>query len=171
MMRTIDPMIAATIFFAFTSHGALANTDSKEFDQSMAPILAAYLQIQVTLAGDKTGGVTKAAEAIATSASKIDPKKITGKNAKVFSEISAKVATMAKALKAAKTLAEMRTEFKVLSEPMGAWARIAKPTDVMIVHCSMANGSWLQKRGDKRNPYFGSSMLRCGHVVFKGVPK
>ena len=35
----------------------------------------------------------------------------------------------------------------------------------VVVFCSMAQKVWLQPKGEIGNPYYGSSMLRCGKVV------
>jgi hypothetical protein len=48
---------------------------------------------------------------------------------------------------------------------MAMWGTMSKPKGIDVVFCSMAKGSWLQKRGEVRNPYYGSSMLTCGEVV------
>jgi len=35
----------------------------------------------------------------------------------------------------------------------------------VVVHCSMAKGSWLQADRSVANPYYGASMLTCGEIV------
>lgn len=34
-----------------------------------------------------------------------------------------------------------------------------------VIHCSMADASWVQTSEQVENPYHGSSMLRCGEVT------
>ena len=65
----------------------------------------------------------------------------------------------------AKSLKDMRTAFKGLSKPVTKWAKATKPKGLDVAYCSMAKGSWVQKRGEIRNPYYGASMLTCGEVV------
>ena len=76
-----------------------------------------------------------------------------------------KIAAGAKGLVVARTLAEAREAFKVLSKPMAMWGTMAKPEGIDVVYCSMSRGSWLQPTGAVRNPYHGKSMLGCGEVV------
>ncbi|MCM2279515.1 MAG: DUF3347 domain-containing protein [Oligoflexia bacterium] len=113
-------------------------------------LLAPYLTIQETLAKDSVEGVAEAARALEKASSSAPGAK--------------EIATAARTLAHAKTLADARNGFKQLSAPMTAWAATAKPAEVQTVYCSMAKAKWLQKKGAIRNPYYGTGMLECGEL-------
>ncbi len=64
---------------------------------------------------------------------------------------------------AASDIKTMRKAFKPLSEEVAAHGA---PDGFGVAFCPMADsntgGYWVQKKGKIANPYFGSSMLRCG---------
>lgn len=69
-----------------------------------------------------------------------------------------------------KTIEQLRKNFGSLSKAMIALVRDfykdQPETDkVYQLYCSMAPGHWLQTDKDTRNPYYGSSMLKCGELV------
>ena len=59
----------------------------------------------------------------------------------------------------------MRSAFKPLSE---AVTKLELPKGLVVASCPMVPASWVQKDGDIRNPYYGSSMLTCGTIKKKG---
>jgi Cu(I)/Ag(I) efflux system membrane fusion protein len=150
---------------AAPAHATSPSAATKVFDAQMQPIATEYLKIQTALAADKMDGVTDAATQIAALAAKVDASSVTGEHKKHLAAVPAKVVEGAKAVAAAKDIAGARTALKTLSRPMAMWATMSKPAGIDVVFCSMAKGSWLQKAGDVRNPYYGASMLNCGQVV------
>lgn len=143
---------------------ALAGANSG-FDQGMQPILQSYLEIHDALASDKTAGIQAAARAIATASKALDAKSVTGEHAEHYEHLPMKLEKAAQKLAAAEGIDSSREAFKELSRPMAMWGTMAKPEGVVVVFCSMAKGSWLQKKGDVRNPYYGARMLGCGEIV------
>jgi len=135
------------------------------FDQGMQPILQSYLKVQDALAADKTAGVQAAARAIAASGKKLDAKSVTGEHAEHYKHLPMNLTKAAEQLAAAKDITAAREAFKELSKPMAMWGTMAKPKGVVVMFCAMAKGSWLQKKGEVRNPYYGASMLGCGEIV------
>lgn len=123
---------------------AHAKIEGQKKDSAMGAALVNYLKIQETLASDSTQGVGELAQAISVQAPKL--KKVS------------------LALAQEKEIKPMREHFKDLSSLMVLWAKVEKPAGVQIVTCSMANGSWLQKTGAVRNPYYGKGMLECGEI-------
>ena len=64
---------------------------------------------------------------------------------------------------------ESRKKFKNLSRSMIAYIKelygtIKDTENIYVYYCPMANASWLQKEEGTRNPYYGSSMLKCCSV-------
>ncbi len=143
----------------------LAHANTTKFDAAMQPVAMEYLKIQEALAADSTKGIAEAAKAISTLAAKLDPKTVTGAHAKHYADLPAKVSAAASTLAAAKDISAAREALKLLSQPLSMWATMSTPAGVDVVYCSMAKGSWLQKAGAVRNPYYGAKMLACGEVV------
>jgi len=66
-------------------------------------------------------------------------------------------------------LEEAREKFKSLSQSVTSYlkalqGKIKGTEKSYIYYCPMADASWLQKEEGTRNPYLGSSMLKCGTV-------
>jgi hypothetical protein len=111
-----------------------------------------YLQVQAALADDKFEPVAMNAKAIGAVAATL------GKDAEAL-------ATTAKKLEAAKDITAARTAFGEVSDALIAYAEKTKSelgADVRVAYCPMVNQSWLQKDKEIKNPYYGASMLSCG---------
>lgn len=64
-----------------------------------------------------------------------------------------------------KTIEELRTSFKALSEVYMANGNKREMNDLQKASCPMAAAKWVQKKGELRNPYYGKSMLECGEKI------
>jgi hypothetical protein len=64
-----------------------------------------------------------------------------------------------------KSIDELRTSFKKLSEVYMAHGNKKEMKDLQKASCPMAEAKWVQKKGDLRNPYYGKSMLECGEKI------
>ena len=140
-------------------------TGTQQFDRQMELILDSYLKVAKALSGDSIEGVPVLAKSIAAQTPKLDSSSVTGEHAAHYKDVPTNLQKAAQALSQAKTLDEARASFKKLSMPMAMWVTMSKPKDIDVIYCSMAKGSWVQKRGKVRNPYFGAEMLDCGEVV------
>ena len=85
-----------------------------------------------------------------------------------LSEIAGKIGSGAAEMKG-QGLEEARERFKGLSQSIinylkALQGKINGTEKSYIYYCSMADASWLQKEEGTRNPYLGSSMLKCGTV-------
>ncbi len=136
-----------------------------DFDKSMNPVLQQYLAVQTALSGDSMAGTRVAAERMVALTAKLDGSKVKGQHAQHYRELPAKLRHAAAGVAKATTLEGVREAFRQLSKPMAMWGTMSKPAGVDVVFCSMAKGSWLQKSGGIKNPYYGASMLACGEVV------
>jgi hypothetical protein len=58
-------------------------------------------------------------------------------------------------------LKTLRESFKSLSESL---AKAELANGLALAYCPMAKAHWVQKNGKVANPYYGSSMLRCGTI-------
>jgi hypothetical protein len=147
--------LAALTFTATTGHAA---------DKAMDTVLTEYGKIHEALAKDTVAGVPEAAAKIQAAAKTLAAPA-------GFAQLPKQVGDAAQALSAAKDLRAARAAFKDLSTPLAAWAQATKPAGVAVLNCSMAHASWLQSDTAVRNPYYGSSMLRCGDVVTQPAGK
>jgi hypothetical protein len=58
-------------------------------------------------------------------------------------------------------LKTLRESFKSLSELI---TKAELANGLALAYCPMAKAHWIQKNGKVANPYYGSSMLRCGTI-------
>lgn len=163
--RTAPIGLVAIASLLLVTARAVADEGTAKFDAQMAPIVEQYIAIHDALASDHTKGVTDAAKAIAKHIAGLDATIVKGEHAGHYKDIPQKMAESAAKLVAAKDLGQARDAMKVLSRPLAMWATMSKPKNIDVVFCSMAKGSWLQRPGAIRNPYYGASMLACGEVV------
>jgi Cu(I)/Ag(I) efflux system membrane fusion protein len=140
-------------------------TGTQRFDQQMEPILESYLQIGNALSSNSIDGVRERADAIAKHAGTLDSASVSGEHAAKYKDVPTNLKKTAQALGEVKTLGDARESFKKLSQPMALWVTMSKPKNINVFYCSMAKGSWVQKHGKARNPYYGPKMLVCGEVV------
>lgn len=134
---------------------------SKAAQAAMAAGVAAYLPWQVALRSDHADEASEAARALA-SALAVDGRL----------KPLAVVRSAAAAAADATDIEEQRVHFKTASDVLIALIKeqgnFAEPLG--LYYCPMAfddtGAYWLQSMGSKLlNPYFGSSMLRCGNIV------
>lgn len=62
-------------------------------------------------------------------------------------------------------IGELRNSFKKLSKVFLKNGKAKELEGLQKVNCSMAKADWVQKKGEIANPYYGSSMLRCGEKI------
>jgi hypothetical protein len=61
----------------------------------------------------------------------------------------------------AEDLKTLREAFQPLSESI---AKAELPNGMAVAYCPMVKAHWVQKNGKVANPFYGSSMLRCGTI-------
>lgn len=144
----------------------------EEFKAQLSGVLAGYLNVQKALAGDDLEAAKKGADGTMKALSKVDMKLLEGeahmkwmKSLKALQEHAGKIS-------AAGDIKTARAEFKPLSDAMIeviACFGASGKAPVYRIHCPMAfehkGADWLQADKETRNPYYGSSMLKCGDLV------
>jgi len=137
---------------------------STEAQPHVDQLAKAYLATQHLLADDKFEGV---ADQMATiqKQSKALVAALTQDNLKTEAQAVSDAAGAE-----AKTLDEARTNFKKLSTAVSALLKDAPPTAAVApalydVYCPMAKADWLQVSKDVANPYLGKQMSTCGKVT------
>jgi hypothetical protein len=114
-----------------------------------------YIKIQVALAADSLKGVPEAAKAVAEAVRADADKKLPAAAAEQAERVG-KATDITAARVAFKALSKTLIDYRMKSQPLMAQYR--------EVYCPMADASWLQTDRNVKNPYYGSSMLRCGTV-------
>ena len=166
MSQRILASVLVTALCAVVDPGIASTAPSATpFDRGMQPILSRYLAIHDALAADSTKGVRAAARAIVRSTAKLNPDLVSGDSAKDYRRLPRELRAAARALAKAETLEQARWAFDQLSRPMTRWIALTKPAGIRVAYCSKARASWLQKGMVVRNPYYGTTMLRCGRIV------
>ena len=149
-MKTLLRIVIASLFIAASAGGLSAAPSSSDVDQ----LLKAYYEIQQGLADDSL----KAGKSAAAALSK-------------HNAAPAELATAAAAVANAPDIKAARDHFQPLSQQMQALVESVGVSSgsVYVARCPMAfggkGGTWLQNDKTIANPYYGSSMLRCGSVI------
>ena len=143
-----------------------------EFQAELAGIWRAYLPVQQALAADDFGKAQQALPQFDSALAAIDEGSLTGHAQHVWSKERANLMKLYAGVQAAKDIKTLRTEFKPLSEEIGVLAKafgFGKPLAVYELHCPMAfegkGATWYQGNDQPRNPYYGSTMLKCADRV------
>lgn len=131
----------------------------------MGPILEAYFPIATMLAEDSTDGLEDASARLAAALDAAIARQ-------PGHALLAEVREHAGRLGAASGIEPARTAFGLMGPAMARLAEVSEVPAGMTVHrmvCGMADapegGVWLQDHDEVRNPYFGSTMLRCARTV------
>lgn len=121
-----------------------------------------YETIRVSLTEDSIETVESAAKSLVEVADQMARSADVGDAAVIVSQVS----TAASKVAEASDIEAARSAFRGLSEAMIQWHAGMGEDATKVAHCPMAAASWLQP-GDEEigNPYYGSSMLRCGSFV------
>jgi hypothetical protein len=146
--------LAAVLFLAAASGIAGAKVSPAK------QLLGQYFLIHKSLALDSIEGVSAAAARIADISHRTAAAEVNGKTQLIA--LSAAAAKLR-----ATDLKSARNGFGELSESLIAFlqANHAKTHPPYQFYCSMVKKHWLQSDKEVRNPYYGSSMLKCGELV------
>lgn len=146
----------------FSPVTAIAGTD-------LSPLFGAYHELQTALAGDDLQAAKKAVTKLETETKNIKEASLTSSVQPVWKKQSHHLSMAVQQTKTANNLNEVRKSFEHISMAMIALSKVGNPNGFQEFHCPMAlnnkGANWLQKGEKTANPYFGSSMLRCGGPV------
>lgn len=135
----------------------------------LADALQGYLALGAALAKDDLGPVSAGAASVADALSRLTAVEIPGDPHFWHVHGGAELVEAARALAKASTMDEARNDFAALSAATVALVQATGvPPGIGAVeklHCPMFGeedgATWLQAKGDVRNPYFGKAMLAC----------
>jgi membrane fusion protein, copper/silver efflux system len=141
------------------------------FRAALGALADAYLELQTALAGDDDGASAGAARALQAALHTVDPGTLRGGAPAAWAEHAEALEREAAATAGARDLAARRVALEPLTRELIAvlerfgYARDGE--DLVVLHCPMAfdgrGGDWIQLDEAVANPYYGSSMLRCGN--------
>ena len=154
---------------------AVATLNLASVEQAqLAPVLSAYLAIQVALAEDDH---TTAKTASSTLLSSLEAVSLGGPVGTAWTRLSAPLQAHATTLSTSTDIAAARGQFEPLSLAVEAWLReLGNPLDapVKVAFCPMAMGSagarWVQQGDVVDNAYYGAMMRTCGEIVGAVAP-
>ncbi len=142
----------------------------RQMTQLTGTVLDNYYRISASLANDSTEGIDESLELIIKNCNKIINIE-SGLQVNVrerLSDIGGNIKDSATEVNGT-GIEEARKRFKVLSQSMIDYVKELQgqtkdAEKIYVYYCPMADASWLQKEEGTRNPYYGSSMLKCGSV-------
>ena len=137
------------------------------------PVLGPYDGIHQSLAADSTDGVAEQAASLAKELDALatgltaDEAGVSGDELDAVKGHVSDAASAAKELAAAGDIEAARDAFGDLSEALVAW-RTLSDSGPAVAYCPMVKKHWLEADAETlENPYYGSSMLRCGSIQSK----
>jgi hypothetical protein len=156
MKPDLLPLIACVASLATACAPTVGKTP--ESGTAMPPsIVEPYLEIQSSLADDRSDNIQARAGDIATAA--------TALGAPAMKIDTAALQLSAAAEAADPDLAALRERFGALSEAIDAYMtglKLRPPDGVRVAFCPMVSKPWMQKGDTLANPYYGKEMPTCG---------
>lgn len=143
-----------------------------EFQRDLAAVWERYLAIQQALAGDGFQDARDLLGALESAVATVDDKPLDTHARQVWHRERTNLGKLIDSLRDAKDIKAMRAEFKPLSEEIGVLAKafgFGEAGPIYELHCPMAfqgkGAVWYQSDRETKNPYFGSTMLKCADRV------
>lgn len=140
------------------------------WNEGLAPVVDAYLEIQAALANDDAVTAKAAAVRLDASVTAFSPEE-PADALLAWEEISRHLRMHAQSASESETIESLRAQFESLSERVAILLRtFGNPTTspLRIAHCPMAfdsrGGEWIQSGEQVDNAYFGSAMRTCGTI-------
>ncbi len=138
------------------------------FAGEFAPVLTAYLKTQEALSHDEHKKAQDAGKTLRAALAGVDMSLLTGEAHVAWMREAEGMTKAATDITGSADIQVARAAFALLSESMIVAAKCygAEKETVHRFHCPMAfgdrGGDWLQRKDKTENPYFGSTMFRCG---------
>ena len=138
--------------------------------RNLAQMLDEYITLKDALVESDAEAAKEAASVVLNSANAM-PVATLEVEQKAFAEQQVdKIRNSAAKIAGTNDLAEQRNNLEDLSEAVFSLTKAFGATDqkVYYQHCPMVNNNqgayWVSTNSEIRNPYFGSSMLKCGSI-------
>ena len=142
------------------------------FREQLGGVYDAYFAVHEALSHDSNADAQRAAERFAGALDGVDMSLLDHEAHLAWMPLLGELRETSAALAAAGDIAAARAAFEGLSAAVTHTARVfgkggTKP--LLVYHCPMAFGNkgadWLQREKGTANPYFGSTMFKCGSVT------
>jgi Cu(I)/Ag(I) efflux system membrane fusion protein len=158
-------------FFTLTlAYGQSAQQVQEPVKTQLKEVLKSYLDLKNALvASNAKKSKDKAAELV-SNIDKVDESKLEGNQKTIYVKAKSGLKSHAEEIAKSTSLDKQRENFGPLSDQLFEIVKSIKVSDSQIYHayCPMANndngGYWISEKKEIANPYFGSSMLKCGEV-------
>ncbi|MEZ5016033.1 MAG: DUF3347 domain-containing protein [Flavipsychrobacter sp.] len=128
-----------------------------------------YTHMQTALAGDNPADASSRAKQLASHIEQYNRVQFSDKEQEVYSQYKARITELSKAIEITEDIEKQRESFEALSKVMYEFVKAVGTTEPLYKsYCPMAfdgkGAMWLSETEDIANPYYGSSMYRCGSV-------
>jgi Cu(I)/Ag(I) efflux system membrane fusion protein len=145
---------------------------SNVFKKHLDVLVSSYFQMHHALSRDEYKKAVTATRSFKLNLDSVDMKLLSGESHLSWMSHSKKLSSLIAALSDAKDINALRSGFDELSDELYNAVKmfgISGSQPVYRFFCPMANGNkgayWLQNKTGTENPYFGSSMFKCGSQV------
>ena len=142
------------------------------FKEQLDQVLQAYFHIQYALSHDSANNAIGGAEHLKKSLGSVDMSLVTGDGHVAWMKELNILNENAERIFKSEDLETSRKAFIQLSNSMINVVKMfgtSGKTNIYRFHCPMVDDNkgadWLQNREELENPFFGSSMLKCGELV------
>ena len=145
---------------------------SSAFKKQLDQVFQAYFHIQFALSHDNKENAKEGAEHLQKALSNVEMSLVTGEAHMAWMKELEVINKNSKQIADAEDINASRTAFIYLSHSMINVAKMFGTSGSEITyrfHCPMADNTkgadWLQNKPELENPFYGSSMLKCGELV------
>jgi Cu(I)/Ag(I) efflux system membrane fusion protein len=144
---------------------------TSKMKEALLPLFSSYFSMKRNLSKDEFEAAKVAANRMKKELNKIDMSAFEGNAHSVWMTLSAELDRGLSAAAKVESIDKIREDFIEISETMINLAADFQPLSdtVYVQHCPMANSNvganWLSQEKEIFNPYFGTSMLKCGETV------
>jgi Cu(I)/Ag(I) efflux system membrane fusion protein len=171
-MKTNIASLKSKFALSQAEHKMMHKSVNPEFSSQLEKVFKAYFDIQQALASDKYDRASSAADGMKDALAGIDMKLLTDENHQLWMKDAGALEKILSEAVKAKDIEQLRQSFALLSEQLFAVGKqFGAPGESAIyqLKCPMAfnnrGATWLQQDKETRNPYLGSTMLKCGSVI------
>tara|TARA_R110002126_G_scaffold291298_1_gene451576 strand:+ start:1072 stop:1620 length:549 start_codon:yes stop_codon:yes gene_type:complete len=174
LKMSIAAMLLLTVFFTNAQEKDKMNHGEMEMDHSKMKmedakteaVLADYFMLKDALVGDDTKKAAQAGTKLVASLKSFDKSSYTKDQQKELTDIIEDATEHSEHI-AESAIDHQREHFKILSKDITDMIAITGSKSTLYQQfCPMYDkgSAWLSTSDEIRNPYYGSSMLKCGKV-------
>jgi len=145
---------------------------STKFLKQLDGVFTAYFQIQKGLSSDDLSAAKTGSKEVDAALKKVDMNMLKGEAHMAWMEQLNSIKSAVDKINQSENIKTARSAFENLSNALIATARqfgTSRNHAVLVYHCPMAfnnkGADWLQNKEGTENPYFGSTMFKCGSKI------